>query len=227
MTMHHLSAEEIAAYLDGEVTGEERRDTEHHLESCDTCRSELDDQLFIKNLMNSLGEVDAPRSFAITPHMVSEPAPLTSPGSPSAPGAPVETTERSSGSIVRFEPVARLLSIAAVLAFLVLSGAQITGLVDNDSNSSQGIEQTETASDSDALQNQEPALARGEVREQGESAAANAQPLDAVQNLGDTETWATDNGLTPIEYTTIAVGIVALASIASWILIHYRAGSSS
>lgn len=217
--MHHLSSEDIAAYLDGECSETERLNAVNHLESCAQCQQALDDQQFMKTIMGSLGEVDVPRSFAISPEMVNGPTPIASPGS----DAPAPTT---GSNIIRFEPFTRLLSVAAVLAFLVLGGAQLAGFGDeSDSNNNQAIELTETDSANHALEEQEPALARGELREQGESAAANASPLSPEVNV-DTQTQVTDSGLTLLELTTIGVGLVALASIAAWILIHYRAGGA-
>lgn len=221
MTMHHLSSEEIAAYLDGECTDAEHRVASAHLESCAECRRIADDQQYVKTLMGSLGEAELPRSFALTPEMV-EPEPvLASPG-----GSASSST--SGSNLIRFEPFAKFLSIAAVLAFLVLGGAQLAGIGDqSDTASDQAIELGETELADGALQEQEPALARGEVREQGESAAANAAPLTSESARVDIQSQATDNGLTLLELTTIGVGLVALASIAGWILIHYRAGNTS
>lgn len=221
MTMHHLSTEDISAFLDGECTETEFRTAQTHLESCADCQQLLDDQQFIRTLMGSLGEPALPRSFALTPEMATNASPLSDPSTKPSTSAP-------GGTLVRFEPFAKLLSIAAVIAFLVLGGAQMAGIgteSDSDDNQSIGLSETDTANS--ALEEQEPALARGEVREQGESAAANAMPLNTTNANVDTQTQATDNGLTPIEITTIAVGIVALASIAGWILIHYRAGETS
>ena len=220
MTTHHLSPEEIAAYLDGECTETESRAAQTHLDACAECRQIADDQQFIMTLMGSLQEPELPRSFAVTADLVEEAPPLISPVSAQPPPT-------SGSNLVRFEPFAKFLSIAAVIAFLVLGGAQMAGIGDSSQTANQAIELSETDSSSEALQSQEPALARGEVREQGESAAANAAPLIADNTLVDTQTRATNNGLTAIEITTIGVGIVALASIAGWILIHYRAGDSS
>lgn len=219
--MHHLSAEDISAFLDGECTETEFRKAQSHLESCADCRKLADDQQFIRTLMGSLEEPELPRSFAITADMVAQPTPLSSPDSDPAP-AP-----SSGGNLVRFEPFAKILSIAAVVAFLVLGGAQMAGIGEpTDTLNNQSIELSETDSNNSALEEQEPELARGEVREQGESAAANAAPLNTNNANVDTQTQASNNGLTLIELTTIGVGIVALASIAAWILIHYRAGES-
>lgn len=220
MTMHHLSIEDISAYLDGECTETEHLAAHAHLEACGDCRALADDQQFVMSLLGSLEEPKLPRSFTLTPEMVAKPAPLGGQGG--------ETVTSTAGSnLVRFEPIARLLSIAAVLVFLVLGGAQLAGLGgESDSNTDQAFELSETNPRDEALQNQEPALARGEVREQGESAAANAAPLTTENARVDMQSQASDSGLTLLEITTIGVGIVALAAIASWILIHYRAGAS-
>lgn len=218
--MHHLSAEDISAFLDGECTETEFRKAQSHLESCADCRNIADDQQFIQTLMGSLEEPELPRSFTLPADMANSPAPLSSPGSEPA-------TAPSTGGILRFEPFAKFLSIAAVVAFLVLGGVQMAGIGEHtDSVDNQSIGLSETDSSMGALDEQEPELARGEVREQGESAAANAAPLNTNNANVDTQAQASNNGLTPIEITTIGVGIVALASIAGWILIHYRAGES-
>lgn len=222
MTTHHLTAEDITAYLDGESTDVEYRHVSHHLESCADCRKMADDQQFIKNILGSFEEPELPRSFKL-PAELGKITPISSPQSP-AKAAPT-----GGSGITRFEPVARLLSIAAVLALLVLGGAQMVGVGDTDTNTNQNniTLDGETNPENSALNEQEPALSRGEVREQGESAAAGLGPVDTTHVLGDTATQAEDTGLTGIEITTIGVGVVALASIASWILIHYRAGESS
>lgn len=220
MTMHHLSSEEIAAYLDDECTDAERRVAHSHLATCEHCRQIADDQQFVKTLMRSLNSAEPPRSFALSADMVDTPTTLTSPGA--------ETVASTRGSnIVRFEPFTKFLSIAAMLAFLILGGAQLAGIGEStDSNVNQAIELGETESSNEALHEQEPVLSRGQVREQGESAAANVAPLMSENARVDIQTQANDSGLTPLEITTIGVGIVALAAIASWILIHYRAGES-
>lgn len=218
MTMHHLSSEEIAAYLDDECTDAEHRAAQSHLDTCAECRQIADDQLFIKQLMGSFAEPELPRSFVLPADTERTPTPLASPGTESP-------AEHAGGTLLRFEPVMKFLSIAAVIAFLVLGGAQLAGIGD-DTGSDTSVELAETDAPMSALEEQEPALARGEVREQGETAAINAAPNTAQHVLVDTQSQATNEGLTPLEITTIGVGAVALVSIAGWILIHYRAGST-
>lgn len=221
MPLHHLSAEEIAAYLDGECTETEFRNAQAHMDACEECRATADDQRFIKSLMGSLEEPDLPRSFTISEEMVNDSGPLSSPHPESSPAA----GGGSGSGLIRFEPFARIISIAAVLAFLVLGGAHLAGIGnETEPGNDQPVAVSETESSTSALEEQEPELARGEVREQGESAAANISPLHTESASVETQAQATDNGLTRIEITTIGVGVVALASIAAWILIHFRAG---
>lgn len=218
--MQHLRDDEITAYIDGECTDVEHRHVRDHIAHCADCRRKTDDQMQIKNLLGSLVEPEIPRAFTLpdsygeisAPHVNTEIVRIASPGV---------------GKITRLEPVLRFISIAAVIAFLVMGGAQLAGVGDAGSNSdSSQITLTETDSQSSALDSQETTIARGEVRAQGESAAAGAGPLTAQHPLGDTAAQASTS-LTLIEITTIGVGIVALTSIASWILIRYRAGVTS
>ncbi|MCO5224611.1 MAG: zf-HC2 domain-containing protein [Thermomicrobiales bacterium] len=218
MTVQHLTIEQLNAYLDGECGEAELPTISSHLDACATCQSEMDTLALIQNAYSGLGEVEVPRSFVLTPAAVT---PLASPG--------VVTPLRSETR--RWEKVARFVAIAAAIAFLALGAAQLTGLVGDSNNgpSSQIAMDSETNTDRAALQEQEPAqaLARGQVRESGESAAIGASALQAELARVDTPAQVENNGLTPLEITTVGIGIVALAAIAGWILIHYRADTVS
>lgn len=218
MTVQHLTIEQINTWLDGECDDAEFVVISTHLDTCAVCQSELDAMALIQNAYGGLGEVDAPRSFTLTPADVT---PLASPG--------VITPLRPQTG--RWEKVARFVAIAAAIAFVALGAAQMTGLMDstNEEPTSQIAMDSETNGNTAALQEQEPApaLARGEVRESGESAAVGASALQAELARVDTPAQAENTGLTPLEITTVGMGIVALAAIAGWILIHSRAGSTS
>lgn len=218
MTVQHLTIEHLNTYLDGECKETETSMISAHLEACAICQSELDTLALIQSAYHGLGEVDVPRSFTLTPAAVT---PLASRG--------VVTPMRP--EIGRWEKVARFVAIAAAIAFLALGAAQLTGLMGSSNNepSSQIAIDSETNTDMAALQEQEPAsaLARGQVRESGESAAIGASALQAELARVDTPAQAESNGLTPLEITTVGIGIVALAAIAGWILIHYRADAVS
>lgn len=224
MTMKHLTDEKLNTYLDGEATASEQAYAESHLAECAECFAELDQFKSVKNTFASLGDIKVPRSFAL-PVEFGTVTPLASPG------APATSSGSDIANLSNFEPVARILSIAAVLAFLVLGGGQITGLLGEDSdnesnNNTELVGNSETNPNSSALQDTEPALERGELREQGDSAATGAGQL--TTNLAPVDnTEQANTGLTALEITTIGIGVVALAAIASWILIHYRAGTAS
>ena len=102
----------------------------------------------------------------------------------------------------------------------------MAGWIGDDSDSSSNIAlNSETDTPASALQEEEPAVARGELREQGDAAATGAGMLSSQPARVDTPTQV-DNDLTLLELTTVGIGVVALIAIASWILIHYRAGSA-
>lgn len=219
MTQQHLTHEEINAWLDGESTASEVERVETHLATCGECTSAAEDFRAVKNMLGTLGEADLPRSF-ILPAEFAKTAPLASPAKPAALGS-------RGNNLRRFEPVARIISIAAVLAFLLLGGGQMAGWIGNDGGSDVDTAlQNETDAPASALQDTEQAPARGELREQGDSASTGAQSLTTDVANVDTGTQA-DSGLTPLEITIIGIGLVALAAIASWVLIHFRAGSTS
>jgi anti-sigma factor RsiW len=219
MTHQHLTHEEINAWLDGEGTTSELERVETHLATCAECAREAEDFRTVKNMLGALGEAELPRSFTL-PAEFAQPAPLASP-------ATRITSGNSGSNLRRFEPVARIISIAAVLAFLLLGGGQLAGWIGNDGDSSVNTRlQGETNAPASALQDTEPAPVRGELREQGDSAATGAGSLTTEVAHVDTQVQA-DSGLTPLEITTIGIGLVALAAIASWVLIHFRAGTTS
>lgn len=217
--MTHLTHEEIHAYLDGECSENERERAASHVAICAKCARELDDFGALKSLLSSMGEAELPRSFML-PAEFGNTVPLTSPMTSAV-------TRDNTHDLGRFEPVARIFSIAAVLAFLVLGGGQLAGWIGDDTDTSNNVAlNSETEVTNNALQDQEPAPERGELREQGDSAAAGAGSLTSETARVDTAAQV-DTSLTPLEITTVGLGVVALAAIASWILIHYRAGSAS
>lgn len=61
----HLDIELLSAYIDGEVTFEERVQVERHLQRCQTCTEELESLRWTVNLLHEVPPVAVPRPFAI------------------------------------------------------------------------------------------------------------------------------------------------------------------
>lgn len=61
----HINPETLSAYLDNEVSAEEREAIEAHLSACAECRRELDELRWTVSLMAQLPEVREPRPFYV------------------------------------------------------------------------------------------------------------------------------------------------------------------
>jgi hypothetical protein len=70
---------ELSAYLDGELIPLRIEAMRSHLASCPSCRAELEALRKLKAGLAALPEIDAPRSFALTPEMASRPLPQRAP----------------------------------------------------------------------------------------------------------------------------------------------------
>ncbi len=108
-TPQEAAEERISAYLDGEVTDSERDEIEALLASDATAREHLDDLRMMRAAFASLGEVRAPRSFAIP-----------APASGAAPVAAASTFGGRSMLLVRrMEWAMRASAAGAALLFVV------------------------------------------------------------------------------------------------------------
>lgn len=67
----HLSASELAGFLDGDLADRERAHVEAHLEACDECRAELID---VARLVSEAGAADAAPPAAARPSPARRPA---------------------------------------------------------------------------------------------------------------------------------------------------------
>jgi hypothetical protein len=164
-SQQHLSPEEITALLDDALSDLERSLAEHHLAECDTCRNELAAMRGLTELLHQLPQYDPPRSFALTREDIATPPPVTP-------------------SVLRWLPAVRTLSVAAVVAFLIVSSIvvidQVTG-DDGDISNGAMISETGTGSDAHASQDMtgdSDAESSGLI-ERGDSAAKNSAPPPA------------------------------------------------
>ena len=71
---HRRFQERLSAHLDGELPPEDAAALQAHLESCDSCREELAAIRLASAALAELPDVEAPRSFALTPEHVARPA---------------------------------------------------------------------------------------------------------------------------------------------------------
>lgn len=65
-TQCDLARELLSPYIDGELGSEERQRVDSHLESCQSCREELDSIRKTISLVQSIPVIEPRRSFAIT-----------------------------------------------------------------------------------------------------------------------------------------------------------------
>ena len=63
--VQHLSAEHLSAYLDGQVTPEERRQVESHLRTCPQCAWELESLRHTVSLLRQVRQVAVPRPLTL------------------------------------------------------------------------------------------------------------------------------------------------------------------
>ena len=75
---HRRFRSKLSAYIDGELSSDEVRSLDTHLKSCDSCRLDLDEMRAAVDALKGIPEVDAPRSFRLTPEMVAERRPAAS-----------------------------------------------------------------------------------------------------------------------------------------------------
>ena len=121
-SVRHLDAYALNAYLDDVVSSEERRQIDEHLATCEDCRQELAELGAVRDLLRDLPQYNPPRSFQI--------------------GAEHEGRNTAEPTtILRLLPIIRTLSVAAVLAFMVVGGVVFAGRVGFDDDSGAGRNQ--------------------------------------------------------------------------------------
>jgi hypothetical protein len=203
----HLGDEILNAWIDGVATDEERLIVDEHLAACETCAHRLDELQIVKAMLGDLGEVAPPRSFRLTPEQAKKPTPLR--------------PRDNSGAIVRLLPLVRALSVAAMIAVLVMGGVLAlrpeSGTIDDSGSNTMSLGMMpagETGSTSSSFDEETPAdteLARGEVVDQGEAASAHDSTSNAI--IGEAQGEAlpsSESGLSGLEIATITTGVLAM-----------------
>ncbi|MDQ7030261.1 MAG: zf-HC2 domain-containing protein [Ardenticatenia bacterium] len=61
----HIHPEQLSAYLDGELSEEERRQVEVHLGVCVACREDVEELRWVVELVSTLPSVEVPRPFYV------------------------------------------------------------------------------------------------------------------------------------------------------------------
>jgi anti-sigma factor RsiW len=216
MGLHlHVPIEDLSAFLDDELSDAERAAIERHLIECSSCRETVAEMEGLRGLLGQLPQFDVPRSFTISPGAI-HPAQAPSP------------------AVVRMLPVIRALSIAAAIAFLLVSVVtifQMTGS-DGDLTTDAGMFETSGAADASedvtgdsaagsglidrgdsAARNpalsQEPGGAAVDPDDQSDSGAANTDLAASSTSPGDDETGVWLN-------LSLVLGILALALGSMW-----------
>lgn len=102
----HLSAEELSAFLDDELSDAARSRAESHLIGCEICRDELAEVRGVVSLLQSLPQYEPPHSFTLEAHHVA-------------------ASRSSAGSLSHVLPAVRTLSVAAVMGLFVVTSIAI------------------------------------------------------------------------------------------------------
>lgn len=76
---HRAFREDLSAYLDGQLSAQEKGRLEDHLSDCAACRRELDELRAVVDAVKSLPAAPVPRSFAIEPAAAPRPALMARP----------------------------------------------------------------------------------------------------------------------------------------------------
>lgn len=164
MPLHHpLPPEDITAYIDGELSQEERADVEAALAEHEENRQEINELRGLVSLLGGLSQYEPPRSLALSSEHIRDSAPRS--------------------NVVRLMPALRTLSVAAVVAFLLVSSFAVYDRIDStdDSGNSANVRDAETSEPDnaslDSTGDTDPAS--GGLVDRGESAASNAMQPEA------------------------------------------------
>ena len=182
-----LLLERLSAYLDGEVTDEEAAEVESLIARDEAAAELLNDLAVMQSALGALGEVRAPRSFAV-------PADLATSSSPGSVGA----SGFGGGTIAIFRRSELFMRASAAVAALFF----VVALVNNPTGSTPTASlQAETV---EAFQAQAEDAAAGTALESGPGEAAGAMLAPAPSGEGETPAGASVAQATDDEGTALA-----------------------
>lgn len=147
----HIRTEDLSAYIDGEVDDSERDAIAEHIVACAECRTELAQLRATVRLLSELQQGSPGRSFQLAMEHVRH------------------QSQRS--PVVRLLPVVRSLSVAAIILFIVASGALLLGNARDDASLPSG---SSIASETGAT--------GGASQDAGEANTSGAQPAPGTES---------------------------------------------
>jgi hypothetical protein len=153
----HPNFEALNAFLDGELPAAEREVVQEHIANCPICQEELRSLQATVSLVHGLAELEPPRSFQLTPAMVSGTSKPVEQSGAIRNVVPLERTEATAGKqegngntgeggLVTFAPRVRAIAtIAAVLVVVIVSAAFLARINRDDAPADQGGEMARPA----------------------------------------------------------------------------------
>ena len=158
-----IASEDLNAYIDGELSEEERATVEASVVANVAEQRELSELRGLVSLLGGLPQYESPRSFALSPEHIRD--------------------ARPSSNVLRFLPVVRSLSIAAVVAIMVVTALVVYDRVDttDDNNNAAIVDTSGTDTPVGASKDStgDSAPESSGLLDRGDSAASNAVPTEA------------------------------------------------
>lgn len=211
-TTAHPGDDVLNGWIDDALTADERKMVASHLEHCALCRTELESLRLVKRLLAELPDPVLPRSFALTVEQAVK---------PEASSAAIQPS-----NIVRLLPIVRALSIAAVMAVIIMGGALFFGPISDSQNSPDMAVSRSSVTNSaiGASENANPApiiaAEPGMVVDQGQTATnSNSVPAamaNGVQQMNGSKGDERSN----LEIAAIATGAFAVIAVGAWVSLY-------
>lgn len=173
----------VDAYVDGELSRQERKRFEAHLAFCQPCTVLVRERRTLKLMVSRMPEVTAPRSFRLTPEMAEQASgrPLAHADTARRPGWPLRTAQFTAGLAI--------VALTAVFAFDMTSGSSSTEYA----NKASGGQLTTMAAPESAA----AATAASSEAERGQAAADSSAATAAATPVAPATGPQTQDSATP------------------------------